>query len=131
MINEKNFRDHFSHFDKDIVVEIIDIFLEEYDDRIDKIASFIKKHDLESLRKAAHAFKGVIANFETDCEAYNHIEAIEQETREMIEEMNNGRVLSEEEENEFYHNLLQHFTDFRKSSFELRNDLKEIRKEYV
>ncbi len=131
MINEESFRNHFSHFDKDIVVEIIDIFIEEYDDRMEKISGFIAKHDLEALRKAAHAFKGVIGNFETDCKAYQHIEAIENETRDLIEEVNNGRVLSEEEENEFYHDLLQHFAAFRKSSFELLNDLKEIRKEYV
>ena len=131
MINEENFRNHFSHFDNDIVVEIIDIFLEEYDDRIDKISGFIAKHDLDALRKAAHAFKGVIANFETECDAYQHIEAIEKESRDMIEETNSGRVLSEEEENEFYHDLLQHFSAFRRSSFELLQDLKEIRKEYV
>lgn len=63
MINKGTFSAMYENFDKEVVVEIIDIFIKEYPDRIIQLEQDIQNGDLESLYKHAHSLKGVIANF--------------------------------------------------------------------
>lgn len=63
VINKVQFIDNFQYFDKEIVLEIIDIFLEEYPTRINTIADNIESCDYDNLKFNAHSMKGVIANF--------------------------------------------------------------------
>lgn len=63
LINNQSFNESFSYFDKEIVVEIIDIFLNEYEDRLSAIKKCIDETDFPGLKFHAHSLKGVVANF--------------------------------------------------------------------
>ncbi len=62
-INEKQFLENFQYFDKEVVLEIINIFLEEYPQRMETLQTNIKERDFDQLRFNAHSLKGVVANF--------------------------------------------------------------------
>jgi len=63
MIDRDTFSANYEIFDKEIVKEIIDIYIQEYPDRMTTIEQNIKDNDLENLYKNAHSLKGVTANF--------------------------------------------------------------------
>lgn len=63
MINKATFNSNYEIFDKEIVKEIIDIYISEYPERMVNLEKNIKENDLESLYKNAHSMKGVTANF--------------------------------------------------------------------
>lgn len=129
MINEKKFADTYVHFDRETVVEIIDIFLEEYNERIEKITKQLKNKNFEELKKSAHAFKGVIANFETDCNAYDEISEILEESHRLAES-EDFDDMTEEEQEEILEKLRIKFSAFKRNSRQMYNQLKEIRKNY-
>ncbi len=62
-INEKQFLENFQYFDKEVVLEIINIFLEEYPQRMETLQTNINERDFDQLRFNAHSLKGVVANF--------------------------------------------------------------------
>jgi len=63
IINKEQFQENFKYFDKEIIVEIIDLFVNEFDERMEKLKDCIERSDRENLRFNAHSLKGVIANF--------------------------------------------------------------------
>jgi HPt (histidine-containing phosphotransfer) domain-containing protein len=63
VIDNQSFNDSFQYFDKEIVVEILDIFLNEYEDRLSTIKKSIDEVDFPNLKFHAHSLKGVVANF--------------------------------------------------------------------
>ncbi len=63
MINKQEFLETYNYIDNEVLVEIIDIFLNEYESRIIKLHLDVKTGDHKALRYDAHAIKGVIANF--------------------------------------------------------------------
>ncbi len=63
MIDRKKMNENFQYFDKEIVVEIIDIFISEFDNRFENIQKNLAEHDFVQLKFNAHSLKGVIANF--------------------------------------------------------------------
>lgn len=63
MIDRATFSANYEIFDKEIVKEIIDIYIQEYPDRMTNLQQNIADKDLESLYKNAHSLKGVTANF--------------------------------------------------------------------
>jgi HPt (histidine-containing phosphotransfer) domain-containing protein len=63
MINKQEFLETYNYIDNEVLVEIIDIFLNEYEQRIDKLYIDVNTGDYKALRYDAHAIKGVIANF--------------------------------------------------------------------
>lgn len=63
VINKEDFRTTYKPFDKEIVVEIIDIFIQEWPERYKELEKNIAVKDFESLRFNAHSLKGVVANF--------------------------------------------------------------------
>lgn len=130
MINEVKFAETYVHFDRETVVEIIDIFMEEYDERIEKITRQLKTRDFEELQKSAHAFKGVISNFETECEAYEEISEILEESHNLLAD-NKIDEMSEEEKDKLAKKLLEKFEAFKKHSRQMYFQLKEIRKNYI
>jgi len=58
-----SFNETFQYFDKEIVIEIIDIFINEYPERMSNIKQAIDAKDFPNLKFHAHSTKGVIANF--------------------------------------------------------------------
>lgn len=63
IINPETFNETFQYFDKEIIVEIIDIFINEYPERIEKISTAIATDNFLDLKFHAHSMKGVVANF--------------------------------------------------------------------
>lgn len=130
MINEEKFAATYVHFDRETVIEIIDIFLEEYDERIEKITRQLKNRDFEELKKSTHALKGVIANFETECKAYDEITEIMETTHNLFEN-NTVDQMNDSEKDDLAEELLTKFNAFKKHSRQMYYQLKEIRKNYV
>ncbi len=62
-IDKTQFNDNFQYFDKEIVLGIIDIFINEYPDRVTAISDSIDKKDYDAIKFNSHSIKGVIANF--------------------------------------------------------------------
>jgi len=63
VIDRAAFLDTFQYFDKEIVVEIIDIFIGEYPERMKALKKDIETLDFGALKFDGHSMKGVIANF--------------------------------------------------------------------
>ena len=63
MINRETFSMNYEIFDKEIVKEIIDIYIQEYPIRMKNIKQYIADNKLEELYKEAHSLKGVTTNF--------------------------------------------------------------------
>ena len=63
MIDRTTFSANYEIFDKEIVKEIIEIYIQEYPDRMVSIKKNIEENDLDNLYKNAHSLKGVTANF--------------------------------------------------------------------
>ncbi|PKP52010.1 MAG: hypothetical protein CVT92_11015 [Bacteroidetes bacterium HGW-Bacteroidetes-1] len=63
VIDKSSFLDTFQYFDKSIVIEIIDIFIGEYPDRMAKLKADIATMNFDALKFDAHSMKGVISNF--------------------------------------------------------------------
>ncbi len=63
VIDWEQFNDNFQYYDKSIILEVINIFFEEYDDRIATLQKNINENDFASLAFNAHSLKSVIANY--------------------------------------------------------------------
>jgi HPt (histidine-containing phosphotransfer) domain-containing protein len=63
MIDRRKFDENFQLFEKDVIIEIIDIFESEYEERFSTLEKNIKDRDFNKLKFNAHSLKGVIANF--------------------------------------------------------------------
>ncbi len=128
MIKEEKFAETYEIFDKETVVEIIDLFVNEYDTRIEKLSTCLDKQNFLELQKYAHAFRGVISNFETECKAYDEITEIETECRNLV--MDNV-TLDDDSKKELAEKLLKTFISFKRNSKQIYNQLKDIRKNYA
>lgn len=63
IISKDQFLENFQYFDKEVVLEIINIFIEEYPERLKTLQKNITDGDFDQLRFNAHSIKGVVANF--------------------------------------------------------------------
>ncbi len=63
VIQKEKFIENFQYFDKEIVADIINIFIDEYPERMETIKKNIDEKDFKQLGFNAHSLKGVIANF--------------------------------------------------------------------
>lgn len=63
MIDRTRFKENFIYLDKEVIVEIIDIFLGEYEERLMAIEKNISELDFTGLKFNAHSLKGVVSNF--------------------------------------------------------------------
>lgn len=63
MIDRKVFNEQYKFFDKEFIVEIIDMFLNDYKDRFILLHNDVETLNFQSLKFNAHSLKGVITNF--------------------------------------------------------------------
>jgi len=63
MIDKKQFLENFQYFDNEVVLEIINIFIDEYPERMATLRKNIDEEDFDQLKFNAHSLKGVVANF--------------------------------------------------------------------
>lgn len=112
-INKEQFIENFQYFDKEIVLEIIDIFIKEYPTRMESIADNIESCDYENLKFNAHSIKGVIANFVAP--------EVEQSAREL-------EVMGTEKNIDGAKEL---FDQFKNSSSIMIEELGELREHFI
>ena len=63
VIDWDQFNENFQYYDKEIIKEVIDIFVDEYDNRISNLQKNIEDKDLNNLAFNAHSLKSVISNY--------------------------------------------------------------------
>ncbi len=63
VIDKKQFLENFQYFDDDVVLEIINIFIDEYPERMETLRKNINEKDFDQIKFNAHSLKGVVANF--------------------------------------------------------------------
>lgn len=63
MINWPAFNEFYSYYDKELVLEIIGIFFQEYPGRLAILKESVGSNDLPKIAFQAHSLKGVVANF--------------------------------------------------------------------
>ncbi|MEI8005572.1 MAG: Hpt domain-containing protein [Bacteroidota bacterium] len=111
MIDRQKLNQNFQYFDKETIIEIIDIFFEEYPDRMEKLRKNIEDLDFVQLKFNAHSLKGVIANFQ------------DPECSEL------SRKLDEMAKNQEKNGLTGVFQDLVAASDKLMEELKGLRAE--
>jgi HPt (histidine-containing phosphotransfer) domain-containing protein len=113
LVNPDSFNETFQYFDKEIVVEIIDIFINEYPERMANIERAIHDQNHSDLKFHAHSIKGVIANF---------MVADVQELAKKLEIAGSEQNLS---------GVDKLFGEFKEQCKYLVDDLKEIKSQYL
>jgi len=112
MIDKATFASNYEIFDKEIVKEIIEIYIQEYPDRMVKLEKDIQDVDLDSLYKDAHSLKGVTANF------------FDKDTEEL------ARQLEAKGKNGDSSGIAELFGQLKESSQRLIEELKDLLLEY-
>ncbi len=113
IINKLYFDDNFQYFDKETVLEIIDLYLTEYPERIIKLEKHIAETDLKSLRETAHSLKGVISYFG----APTLLDLI--------------RKIEEDSRNGIFENIPSLFEEFVKLGSRMIEELNVLRRDFV
>jgi len=111
MIDRQKFNDNFQYFDKEIIVEIIDIFFSEYDERFEKLQKNVNERDFTQLKFNAHSLKGVIANF---------MDPVSIELSRKLDEMAKNKEEA---------GLDKLYEEIQKSAVNLKDELGRIKKE--
>ena len=113
MIDRQKFNETFGQFDKQTVVEIIDIFLSEYAGRFEKLRKNVAGRDFEQLKFSAHSLKGVIANF---------MDPVTIELSKQLDDMAKNHLQS---------GLDQVYEDLERNTLLLLEEMKKIRQELI
>jgi CheY-like chemotaxis protein len=113
IIDKSLFVENFHYFDKETVLEIIDLYFSEYPERIQKLETQITASDLTDARNTAHGLKGVISNFAAPA-LLDLIRRIEEDCRNGISE-----------------NLQSMFNEFTRLGEIMIEELKVIRADYI
>jgi len=61
MINKEKFQENFRYYDNEIIVEVMDIFFNEYADTLEVLEQSIGQLDFATINHKAHALKGVVS----------------------------------------------------------------------
>ncbi|HAG15885.1 MAG TPA: hypothetical protein DCG69_05080 [Bacteroidales bacterium] len=80
MIDKAIFASNYEIFDKEVVKEIMTIYVTEYPERMEKLEEAIIQGDFDQIYKRAHSLKGVTANF-FDKESEEFARVIEEKGR--------------------------------------------------
>lgn len=118
MVNKQVFTDTYQYFDKSIIVEIIDIFMEEGPGKIAAMEQNIKESNFDKLRFNAHSLKGVVANFSAP-PAFEKIKDFEKMAADLVK----GDEYDKEE-------MLAGLATIKTMVHEMMDDLNKIKKEY-
>jgi len=131
MINREKFIERYSDFDKDIVLDILDMFIAKYEDWISKLSTDLIEQNPGNLKKDAHAFKGIMANIEADCMAFEQIEEMEEISNNLLNARDNDKELPEELVKNKFDEMANYFAKFKTSSAQLLSEAKDLRSAYL
>ncbi|MBN1198717.1 MAG: Hpt domain-containing protein [Bacteroidales bacterium] len=113
MIDREKFKENFVYLDKEVVIEIIDIFLDEYKERLTNLQMNISAMDWAGLKFNAHSLKGVIANF------------MDPQTIEL------SRMLDERAKLQEDNGLQELFSELKTATDSLVTELNDLKKEFI
>jgi HPt (histidine-containing phosphotransfer) domain-containing protein len=130
MIDKEAFRVRYNDFDNEIVIDILDMFISGYDENIKTISAAISNDDLPSVKKAAHAFKGIIGNIESNCKAFTEIERIETMSDHLIQLDFTKGIEEDEDYKEALMQVSDQFLKFKNSSKQLLEEAIGLKQEY-
>ena len=119
MVNKQAFTDTFQYFDKAVIIEIIDIFIDESPERLIVLEQNINEANFDKLRFNVHSLKGVVANFAAPA-AVEKIKVFERTAAELVE--TEGAGFNKED-------MLSSLATIKHMVFEMIEDLKEIKAE--
>ncbi len=111
-IDKEKFKENFSYFDKEIVLEIINMYIDEYPERMQKIKSNVENREFDELKFNAHSLKGVISNF------------VAEEARLAAKELEDKGAAHDPE------GLEELYEDLAKKAREVYDELVELKAEY-
>ncbi|HOI86328.1 MAG TPA: Hpt domain-containing protein [Lentimicrobium sp.] len=121
MLDKQAFRETYHFLDKEVIIEIIDIFLSEYETKLQKLEQNLADGDLPGIRFTAHNIKGVVSNFNVS-ELYQQAKELEQTATALVE--SGGEGLDKEA-------MLLKIREIRKSTEIMATDLRELRTEML
>lgn len=111
MINKENFRNNFQYFDKSVVLQVLDIFLSEYQDRFNELEKNVSELDFKAIDNNAHSFKSNVAY--------------------MSEELHElARILEFKGKEQDSSDLRESFDNLKSATLLIIDDVIELRKEY-
>ncbi len=113
IIDKDQFRENFEFFDKEIVLDIINMFVEEYPERMQKIKQNIADKDFDNLKFNAHSLKGVVSNF------------VAEEARAA------AKRLEDKGANKDGSDLDALFADLEQKTQQVIDELNELKKEFI
>ncbi len=113
MIDRQKFNDTFQYFDKETILNIIELFETGFPERFEKIQRNILENDFDSLAFNVHSLKGLIASF---------MAAVPLELAKTMEEL----ALSKTDQG-----LPELYEKLQSSTEELLNELRVIRQELL
>ncbi len=117
MVNKQEFLDTYSYFDKEVLIEIIDIFISEHKGKIEKLYESINASNFQDLRFDAHSIKGAIASFNAPV-AWEKARNMEKTASYYLE--NGGEGYSKE-------SMVSLMNELRDCVYEMVTDLGEIK----
>lgn len=120
MINKQLFLDNFKVFDREVVVEIINIFFEEYPLRIEKMDKNFSEQDFKELAFNAHSLKGVVSNFASPV-----LFELAREVEKMSSALRDGNT-----DSDLTYRLNLCYPKMREATAEFHKDLIEMIKHY-
>jgi hypothetical protein len=113
MIDKVKFKEMFAYYDKEVVAEVIDDFISEYEVRLREIREAIEMRDAEMIRQSSHSFKGMSGTF-----------------MDPVPHMLSGELESLAKGNEFT-GMPETYSRLVKAADELAEELKMVRRDYV
>ncbi len=126
MINRQKFNETFRCFDKDVIVEIIDIYTAEYPDRCLLLDRHCMSRNYRELSRAAHSFKGVLASF-LAVEAQQYARELE----ELSDKLANGRIQDALPLEALHGDVEKLVSQLKITSGQVKEELQEIRNSYL
>ncbi len=111
-IDKGALQESFKLYDKEVIIEIIDLFFEEYPERMESLQSAIEKQSYDELKSTAHGLKGVVSHF--------HAEEV-RALAKSLEDMGTNQDMSDAEST---------FKQLKEKTANMLEELKEIKKEY-
>lgn len=130
MIDREQFKQRYRDFDKDLVLDILDLFINDYNEKISRLSKDLSGHQPEALKNDAHALKGIIGNIDTSSPAFEYITQLEDLAQQLIEAIPNDKGMTPETEKAKYDEMMRLFMLFKNTSHQLLNDAKELKKDY-
>ncbi|MFZ4545805.1 MAG: hypothetical protein ACOYN4_00140 [Bacteroidales bacterium] len=63
MINWEEFNSFYQYFDNEVIIEIVDLFLEEYEGKMETLKKSIDELYFEEIQRNLSSIRGIIRNF--------------------------------------------------------------------